>query len=234
MRVLAGTSGFAYKEWNGTFYPADLGADGMLAYYAGRFPTVEINNSFYRMPKESVLRGWAADVPPEFTFCLKASRRITHQQRLKDVAPLLEYIFRTAAVLEERQGPMLFQLPPFLRKDVPRLRAFLDALPTGARAAIEWRHDSWHDDEVLDLLRARQVACVVAESEEGTSPMVATATWGYLRLHRAGYQEEDLRAWVERIAAMPWETAFVFFKHEEEIAGPTVSLRFLELAGGAG
>lgn len=234
MRVLAGTSGFAYKEWSGTFYPADLGADGMLAYYAGRFPTVEINNSFYRMPKESVLRGWAAAVPPGFTFCLKASRRITHQQRLKDVAPLLEYIVRTAAVLEEKQGPMLFQLPPFLKKDVPRLRAFLDALPAGARVAIEWRHDSWHDDEVLDLLRARQVASVVAESEEGTSPMVATAPWGYLRLHRAGYREEELRIWVERITAMPWETAFVFFKHEEEIAGPAVSLRFLELAGEAG
>jgi uncharacterized protein YecE (DUF72 family) len=171
MRVRAGTSGFAYKEWSGTFYPPDLGSDGMLGYYASRFPTVEINNSFYRMPKESVLRDWAAQVPPEFTFCLKATRRITHQQRLKDVAPLLEYIFRTAAVLEEKQGPMLFQLPPFLTKDVPRLQAFLDG---------------------------------------------------------------DLRAWADRIATMPWETAFVFFKHEEEIAGPAVSLRFLELAGGAG
>jgi len=231
MRVLSGMSGFAYKEWKGSFYPADLPAEGMLAHYASRFPTVEINSTFYRMPKEDVLLDWARRVPAEFTFCLKASRRITHDARLDGVEDLLEYVLRTASVLDQRRGPMLFQLPPFQRKDLARLRDFLALLPRGWRTVMEWRHSSWFDDEVYALLRDHGVALCVAEQEEGATPMVPTAPWGYVRLHRSGYTDADLAAWAARIREQPWDEVFVFFKHEEDIAGPAVAQRFADLAG---
>jgi uncharacterized protein YecE (DUF72 family) len=231
MRILTGMSGYSYKEWRGGFYPADLPAGGMLGYYASRFPTVEINNTFYRMPKETVLLDWATQVPDGFTFSLKASRRITHDHRLGDVGTLLDYLLRNASVLGPSRGPTLFQLPPNMKKDVPRLAAFLELLPRGWQTAIEWRHASWFDEEVYALLRARDIALVVAESEDGSTPVEATAAWGYLRLHRSGYTDAGLQDWLDRIRAMPWGQAFVYFKHEEEIAGPPIGLRFQELAG---
>lgn len=230
MRVLTGMSGYAYREWKGSFYPADLPAEGMLTHYATRFPTVEINSSFYRMPKEEVLLDWARQVPGAFQFCLKATRRITHDARLAGVGDLLEYVTRTANVLGSRRGPMLFQLPPWFSRDLPRLREFLDLLPRGWRTVLEWRHPSWFDDPVHDLLRERGVALCVAEQEEGPTPLVPTTSWGYVRLHRAGYTDADLAAWAARIREQPWDEAFVFFKHEENIAGPAVALRFAELA----
>jgi uncharacterized protein YecE (DUF72 family) len=229
MEILTGMSGYAYKEWKGTFYPADLSADGMLAHYASRFPTVEINSTFYRMPRETVLLDWASKVPDGFTFCLKASRRITHDHRLEDVGSLMEYLLRTASVLGTRRGPTLFQLPPFMKKDLTRLTGFLELLPRGWLTAIEWRHASWFDEEVYALLRAHEVALVIAETEDGTTPIEATAPWGYLRLHRSGYTDADLEAWRDRLRAMPWQRAWVYFKHEEEIAGPPIGLRFQEL-----
>ena len=234
MRILTGMSGYAYKEWKGGFYPASLPASGMLGFYASRFPAVEVNNTFYRMPKEAVLLDWAAQVPDGFSFAIKASRRITHDHRLQDVASLLEYLFRSCSVLGDKRGPTLFQLPPTMKKDLGRLDQFLALLPRGWCAAIEWRHASWFDEEVYARLRDREVACVVAESEEGTLPVTATAPWGYLRLHRSGYTDADLEAWLDRIRTMPWQEAWVFFKHEEEIAGPPIGLRFQELAGAAG
>jgi len=222
-------SGYAYQEWKGSFYPADLPAEAMLRHYATRFRTVEINNTFYRLPKESVLLGWAAEVPEDFVFSVKASRRITHDQRLLDTASLMEFLLRNLSVLGARRGPTLFQMPPNMKKDLPRLRDFLGLVPKRWRAAFEWRHPSWYDEEVYDLLRANDAALVTAESDDGAGHVVPTTSWGYLRLHRSGYTEADLAGWHDRIRSQGWDEAFVYFKHEEDIAGPAVGLRFAEL-----
>jgi uncharacterized protein YecE (DUF72 family) len=229
MRIRTGMSGYAYKEWKGDFYPADLPADGMLRHYATRFDTVEINNTFYRLPKETVLLDWASQVPEGFTFAIKASRRITHDQRLLDTGNLMGFLLQNLSVLGQRLGPTLFQMPPTMKKDVPRLRDFLALVPKRWRAAFEWRHPSWFDHDVYDLLRKHDAALVTAESEDGTTPVVPTASWGYVRLHRSGYTAEALAVWRDRILAQPWEEAFVYFKHEEEVAGPVVASRFSEL-----
>lgn len=230
MRVLAGTSGYAYKEWKGSFYPEDLPADGMLGYYASQFGAVEINNTFYRMPSERILLGWAEQVPDDFRFVLKASQKITHHKRLKDAADEVAYFTRVASSLGPRLGPTLFQLPPYLRKDLPRLEAFLDTLPRRWRAAIEFRHESWFDDDVFAALRARDVAlCIADTGEEGDAPFVATAPYGYLRLRRESYTPDDLRQWAARIGEQRWDEAYVFFKHEDEGAGPALARQFMEL-----
>ncbi len=222
MKLFAGTSGYAFKEWKGSFYPDDLKDEGMLGFYAGRFPAVEINNTFYRLPKEHVLQGWAAQVPDSFTFAIKASQRITHYARLKpECASAVEFLLRTTNCLADRCGPILFQLPPNLKKDAGRLRTFLDTLPAGRRFTIEFRHESWFDDEVLDALRERDIAMCVTEQPEFASPVVSTASWGYARLHRLDYDEAALAGWAKRIAAQPWGEAYVFFKHDEGIgSGP--------------
>lgn len=230
MRVRVGTSGYAYKEWKGSFYPDDLKADDFLAYYAGEFDTVEINNTFYRMPRESMLAGWAAQVPDGFTFVLKASRRITHLQRLKDVGDPLSYLLNTASALGRKLGPLLFQLPPTMKKDVERLRAFLALVPPAWRAALEVRHASWCDDEVYDALRAHNAALCVADTDEvEETPVVPTANWGYLRLRRETYDDAALAAWAARVTGQGWKDAFVFFKHEDAGAGPQLAKRFREL-----
>ena len=230
MRRLVGTSGWSYKEWKPSFYPADLPTDDMLRYYASRFPAVEINNSFYRIPKEKVLLDWAEQVPPEFRFVLKASRRITHINRLSDPDGSLGYMLRTVNVLGERLGPTLFQCPPTLRKDMERLRQFLTLVPRTWRAALEFRHDSWLCDEVYDALRAHDVPLVGVDEDEGTRPLVPTATWGYLRLRRTLYDDGQLREWKDRIAAQPWAEAYVFLKHDEEGGtGPDAALRLQAL-----
>lgn len=233
MNLWVGTSGFAYKEWKGPFYPEDLSDKEMLAHYASRLPAVEINNTFYRMPSEKLLLGWAAQVPERFRFSIKASRRITHQKKLADAGEETGYLLRTVSVLADRMGPVLFQLPPYLRKDDALLGSFLDLLPSTVPAALEFRHASWLDDATLDLLAARGVALCVAETEEGLdAPRLGTAGWGYLRLRRTDYSETDLAAWAERVADQGWSDAYVFFKHEDEAEGPRFAERFLELAGG--
>jgi uncharacterized protein YecE (DUF72 family) len=219
MQVRVGTSGYSYKEWKGSFYPEDLKSADMLGYYGERFSAVEINNTFYRMPKVSVLEGWAERVPPDFVFVLKASQQITHRKRLKDAGEPLAYLLETASTLGDRLGPVLFQLPPHLKKDLDRLRDFLALLPKGRRFAFEFRHDSWADPEVHTALREHGCALVCADTdgsgEEG-APIVPTADWGYLRLRRCDYAAAELRPWVGRIRAQPWTEAFVFFKHEDE------------------
>jgi uncharacterized protein YecE (DUF72 family) len=227
MRVLAGTSGFSYKEWKGSFYPEDLSADAMLSYYAERLPAVEINNTFYRMPKPALLEGWAAQVSPDFRFVLKASQRITHHKRLKEAGDEVAYFFRVAATLGERLGPALFQLPPNLKKDLPRLEAFLGVLPAGARAAFEFRHASWFEEDVFAALGARGAALCIAEDEELATPLVSTADWGYLRLRRQDYVEADVAAWADRVRAQSWAEAYVFFKHEDAGSGPKLAAEFL-------
>jgi uncharacterized protein YecE (DUF72 family) len=223
MRVLAGTSGFSYKEWRGSFYPEDLPASEMLRFYAGRLPAVEINNTFYRMPKPALLQGWAAQVPEDFRFVLKASQRITHRKRLKEAGEETAYFFGVAAALGSRLGPALFQLPPNLKKDLPRLEVFLALLPDGARAAFEFRHPSWFEDDVFAALRAHRAALCLAEDEELATPLEATCDWGYLRLRRQDYSEADVAAWAEKIRGQSWSEAYVFFKHEEAGSGPALA-----------
>lgn len=236
MRLWVGTSGYSYKEWKGSFYPEGLPSADMLAYYGTRLPAVEINNTFYRLPKESVLAGWAEKVPAEFRFVLKASRRITHFKRLKGAEDETTYLLRTAGTLGDRLGVVLFQLPPNMKKDAERLAAFLDGLAVPGRATFEFRHDSWFDEEVYDLLRTRGAALCFADIDDAPDDalerFVSTAPWGYLRLRRADYTEAELEAWAERISGRDWERAFVFFKHEDEGAGPEMAERFLALAGG--
>jgi uncharacterized protein YecE (DUF72 family) len=229
MNVLVGTSGYSYKEWKGTFYPADLPDKQMLRYYSERFRTVEINNTFYRMPSESMLTNWLKEVPANFSFVLKASQRITHHQKLKDADNSVAYLLKVSAVLGDRLGPLLFQLPPFLRKDAPLLRNFLALLPQDRRAALEFRHASWFDEEVYEVLRAHNTAFCVAEAEGDLEvPFVPTADWGYLRLRRPDYGDEELRAWAERVQAQDWKDSYVFFKHEDEGKGPKLATRFME------
>ena len=230
MQIRVGTSGWSYKGWKGSFYPSDLAADDMLRFYATRLPTVEINNSFYRIPREKVLMDWAAQVPAEFRFVLKASRRITHINRLASQDDSLDYFLKTVNVLGERLGPTLFQCPPSLRLDLPRLRDFLERVPRTWRAALEFRHASWFTDEVYEALRAHDVALVAAEEDEDATPLVATASWGYLRLRRTLYSTEELAAWAARVAGQPWKEAFVFLKHDEEGGtGPDAAVRLREM-----
>jgi len=231
MNLYVGTSGYSYKEWKGTFYPNDLPDKQMLRFYGDRFRSVEINNTFYRMPKASVLEAWAAEVPADFKFVLKASQKITHFQRLKDVRDSVEYLVNVASALKERLGPLLFQLPPNLQKDVPRLREFLMLLPPHSCAAFEFRHQSWFDEELFSVLREFQAVLCIAEAENDLEiPFVSTADWGYLRLRRPDYGDAELKAWVDRVQQTGWTNAFVFFKHEDEGKGPLMAKRFLELA----
>ena len=231
MRLRAGTSGFSYKEWKGPFYPEKLAAKEMLRFYAEHLSTVEINSTFYRMPKASMLEGWKEKVPDDFVFVLKASRRITHHARLKEESfDSVAYLWDTASTLGKRLGPILFQLPPNLKKDLDRLDRFIEALPNGLRGAFEFRNDTWLDDEVFEALRRGGHALCLAETDEGAAPeLVTTADWGYLRLRREDYSDEALRDWKSVIEAQPWQEAFVFFKHEDEGAAPRLAKRLLEL-----
>jgi uncharacterized protein YecE (DUF72 family) len=216
-QLWAGASGYAYDIWKGSFYPEKMRADEMLAWYAQRLATVEINNTFYRMPKRSVLEQWAAATPAAFRFAIKASRRITHEARLKAdaAADSLAYLYGNLEALGAKRGPVLFQLPPFLKKDVPRLTEFLSLLPSGHRAAFEFRDDSWLSDDVFEALRRSDAALCLSEREDHAAPRwVQTCDWGYLRLRLEQYTEADLAQWAERIAAAPWREAHVYFMHE--------------------
>ncbi|MEO7183153.1 MAG: DUF72 domain-containing protein, partial [Gemmatimonadaceae bacterium] len=222
MKLLAGTSGYAFKEWKGAFYPKEMKDEGMLGYYSAKFPTVEINNTFYRLPKESVLLDWAAQVPEPFTFAIKASQRITHHARLKpECGDAVEFLLRNVRSLGSRLGPVLFQLPPNLKKDLLRLRVFLDLLPQSGRFTFEFRHASWFDEEVFDVLRARDMALCITDQPEFASPVVATASWGYARLHKLDYDLAALASWAEKLEAQSWTDGYVFFKHDEGVgSGP--------------
>ena len=232
MTVRVGTSGYSYPEWKGHFYPEKFAAKLMLRYYAERFRVVEINNTFYRMPKEPLLESWAAEVPEDFSFVLKAPQRITHFQRLVESADSVAHLMRMASVLGRRLGPFLFQLPPNFKKDLSRLRDFLPLLPTAARVAFEFRHVSWFDDAVFEALRERNIAlCIADTGKEGDAPFVATADWGYLRLRAVEYAEGDLELWAERVRTQTWNDAFVFFKHEEGATGPKLAKAFIEMCG---
>ncbi len=231
MTVHVGTSGYNYREWKGTFYPADLAAARMLPYYAERFGVVEINATFYRMPTPKTFAGWAAQTPDAFVFALKAPQRITHFARLRDVDEPVRFFCDAARTLGPKLGPLLFQLPPNFKKDLGRLTDLLALLPRDLRAAFEFRHDSWLADDVYERLGGRNAALCIADFGDHTTPLVATADFGYLRLRDEGYGEEDLKRWADTIRGLGdrWREAFVFFKHEEAGTGPAFARRLTAL-----
>jgi uncharacterized protein YecE (DUF72 family) len=228
-----GTSGYNYPEWKGSFYPADLAAAKMLPYYAARFPTVEINYTFYRMPNEKILSNWAGQVPSEFRFTLKAPRRITHDAKLLKCEDLTATFCRVAETLGPKLGALLFQLPPNQKKDLPRLEAFLDTLPPKAPAAFEFRHASWFDDEVFSLLKSRNRALCVADSEKLETPLEVTADYGYFRLRDEGYGAKDIEDWGLKIDGLRsrCKEIYVYFKHEEEGKGPAFAHHLMKHLG---
>jgi uncharacterized protein YecE (DUF72 family) len=216
-RLLAGASGYSFKEWKGTFYPEKIKGDAMLTWYAERLPTVEINNTFYRMPKTTVFETWAAATPEHFRFAIKASRRITHLARLKaeSATEPLGFLYRNLASLGAKRGPVLFQLPPNLKKDLPRLTAFLRLFPEDHRAAFEFRDASWFADDVYDALKGAGAALCLSERENNAPPpLVETAPWGYVRLRLETYADDDLRRWTRRLEATSWSRIHVYFMHE--------------------
>jgi uncharacterized protein YecE (DUF72 family) len=230
MELLVGTSGYSYKEWKGNFYPEDISDKEMLSFYGTQLPTVEINNTFYRLPKESVLQSWSDQVPPGFQFSIKASQRITHIKRLKDAGDETEYLLRIVRTLAARLGVILFQLPPNLKKDLPRLEQFLKHIPGDIRAAFEFRHASWFEQDVFDCLKTNRCALCIADADDDLEiPFVATTNWGYLRLRRVEYSQNDLKRWMKQVHAQDWESAFVFFKHEDAGTGPRLAAQFLKL-----
>jgi uncharacterized protein YecE (DUF72 family) len=236
VRLLVGTSGYSYAPWKGSFYPEKLPAAKMLAYYAQQLPTVEINNTFYRMPAPELLTRWAGETPESFSFVLKSPKRITHDRRLGDVDDSVRRFYETAAALGPKLGPQLFQLPPNLKKDLPRLEAFLAlvrSVAPAARPAFEFRHPSWFSDDVFAALRAHQAALCIAEAEDLATPFEATASWGYLRLRRQDYDDAALLGWTERLRAQrqSWSDAYVFFKHEDEGQGPKLASQLIAFCG---
>ncbi len=216
MQVRIGTSGYQYKQWRGSFYGEKCKDADMLAAYATQLDSVEINNTFYRMPKREVLARWAQQVPESFRFAIKAPQRITHVQRLKAEDDSLELLLENLQVLGDKLGVVLFQLPPFLRKDEERLGKFLERLPKGLPVSFEFRHESWNDAAVHAQLREHGAALCTADVDEGDCELVATARFGYLRLRRELYSDAELAAWAARIEAQAWERAFVYFKHEDD------------------
>lgn len=217
MKLYAGASGYSFKEWNGIFYPEKCKPGEMLPFYSERLPTVEINNTFYRMPAVAMLEEWVKCTPEGFRFAIKASRRITHMARIKpeSSADSVAYLYKNLAALGPKRGPVLFQLPPNLKKDAPRLAAFVELLPEGHHAAFEFRNDTWFDDEVYGILKAKGAALVLSEREDNAPPpLVETAPWGYVRLRLETYSEDDLRHWAARLAATGWRETFVYFMHE--------------------
>jgi uncharacterized protein YecE (DUF72 family) len=223
--LLAGTSGYSYKEWLGHFYPDKLPASEMLRYYAEHFSTVEINNTFYRMPAESMLAQWVQQVPDRFRFTLKAPRRITHEQRLRESESNVAEFLRRAEVLGDKLGALLFQLPPYLKKDLPRLRDFLALLPSGREIAFEFRNVSWQDDEVYETLASRGAILCVTDTDEGDTPFVATSDCGYVRLRRTHYDDRELEAWAAQIVAKKLPKTYVYFMHEDEALGTRFARR---------
>ena len=230
MKPWIGTSGFQYAEWKGNFYPEDLPANKMLPFYAERLATTEINYTFHRIPAAKTIDNWKHLTPENFRFALKAPQKITHWSKLRDCADTLRYFYDVVSALDAKLGPVLFQLPPNFKKDTFILGDFVNGLPGGMRAAFEFRHESWFDKEVFDLLKATKTALCIADSEKLTAPKVSTATWGYLRLRREDYSKIDIEGWVEFVRAQHgWDDVFIYFKHEEAGIGPKLAKQMMEL-----
>jgi uncharacterized protein YecE (DUF72 family) len=233
MNIWVGTSGYNYPEWRGSFYPAKMSTTKMLPYYAARFSTVEINYSFYRMPSEKTLAGWDRETPPTFKLTLKAPKRITHDARLRNCAEPLGNFLRVAHTLGPKLGAILFQLPPFFKKDLQVFDAFLAELPEGLCATFEFRHTSWLDEEVYARLKAKNLALCIADSEKSSTPVQMTADYAYFRLRDEGYTEEDIAKWARTIQAEAGHCRdiYVYFKHEEAGTGPAFARLLLRELG---
>jgi len=231
--IWTGTSGYNYPEWKGSFYPSDMPAAKMLPYYAARFPTVEINYTFYRMPNEKLTSGWAEQTPSPYKLTLKAPRRITHDNRLKNTGELVGTFCQVAGTLGDKLGALLFQLPPNLKKDVSLFDAFLETLPPRVPAAFEFRHLSWLDDEIFERLSRRNLALCVADSEKLSTPVRVTADYAYFRLRDEGYSADDIVRWADTIAGATasCRDVFVYFKHEEEGKGPEFARLLMDRLG---
>ena len=230
MNLYAGTSGYSYKEWKGHFYPEKIAPDQMLTFYSTKLPAVEINNTFYRLPKREQLETWAQQVPPDFRFAIKASQKITHMRRLKNADDETGYLMDAVGVLEKKLGVVFFQLPPNFKKDVERLAAFLALLPENIPLAWEFRHESWFSDDVYEVLRARDASLCLADADDELEvPLVSTASWGYLRLRRPAYTAEELATWHKWMHDQKWKDAYVFFKHEDAGIGAKLATQFLAL-----
>ncbi len=231
MRVRTGTSGFSYKEWKGVFYPEKIRNEAMLTYYGEHFDTVEINNTFHRMPRVELLEGWAAKVPEDFSFVLKAPRRISHKKGLEGVAEPLGIFASNAAKLGTRLGPALFQFPPWLKKDFEVLGELTSGIPKGFRCALEFRNASWFDEETYAFLSERGLALVVSDQKVAEPPVVRTAPYGYVRFRQDAYTDDEMSAWAEKLKQAGWDELFVFFKHEDSGAAPRMAKRFREVLG---
>jgi uncharacterized protein YecE (DUF72 family) len=233
MNIWVGTSGFQYSEWKGTFYPEDLSTAKMLPFYAARLSTTEINYTFRRIPSAKSIQGWWDATPERFKFSLKAPQKVTHFAKLRNCGDTLRYFYQVISDLEAKLGTVLFQLPPAFKKDAALLAAFLDDVPPGMRMAFEFRHASWFDDEIFALLKNKNIALCIADSEKIATPIVATADYGYLRLRREDYQVADVVRWAETVRAQKdnWSDAFIYFKHEESGIGPKLATQLLELLG---
>ncbi len=232
MNLYAGTSGYSYKEWKGYFYPEKMPNDEMLAFYGSKLPTVEINNTFYRLPKREQLATWAGQVPANFRFAVKASQKISHMKRLKNAGEETDYLMDAVGEMGEKLGVVFFQLPPNFKQDLERLGAFLETLPEKIPVAFEFRHSTWFEEPVFSLLREHNAALCLADAEDDLEvPLVSTADWGYLRLRRPDYTTAELQEWRKWVAGQKWNNAFVFFKHEDAGAGPKMATEFLSLTG---
>jgi uncharacterized protein YecE (DUF72 family) len=234
VRILTGTSGWSYPAWKGRFYPPDLPAPRFLAFYASRLETVEVAGTFYRMPRPAPLAAWRAQVPAGFVFALKAPQRITHQNVLAGAENDVRHFLAAAAALGAGLGPIRFLVPPTQKRDVARLRDFLAQLPPDGRFTFDFRHESWQAEDVHATLADAGAALCIEETEETSTPLVATATFGYVRLRRLDYDRAALARWMDVIRAQPWAEAFVFFKHEDEARGPAYALRAREILDGRG
>lgn len=232
-RFHVGTSGYNFPEWRGSFYPPKLPSAKWLEYYAQQLGTVEINYTFYRTPSAKTIAGWDAATPETFTFVLKAPQRITHFARLRNIDEPLRRFIDIIRKLNAKLGAILFQLPPNMKKDVGLLGDLLTQFPADVRAACEFRHVSWWSDDVFELLRSTNTALCVADTEAGTTPLVATADFGYVRLRDEGYSPEGLQEWKQKVQDLgrSWTDAYVFFKHEEKGIGPKLAAEFRTLFG---
>jgi uncharacterized protein YecE (DUF72 family) len=230
MNFWIGTSGFQYTEWKGNFYPEDLPTAKMLPFYAERFSSTEINYTFRRIPAPKTIENWRTLTPEEFRFALKAPQKITHWSKLRDCADTLEYFLKVVTGLGERLGPVLFQLPPTFKKDAEVLNSFLRELPS-MRSAFEFRNESWFDQEIFDLLKSRNIALCIADTDTISTPKQITADYGYLRLRREDYTKADVEHWAEFVREQKsnWQEAFVYFKHEESGVGPKLARQMIDL-----
>jgi uncharacterized protein YecE (DUF72 family) len=231
MTLYVGTSGYSYKEWKGSFYPEKISASEMLSYYAAHLPAVELNNSYYRLPERTTVESWRRQTPENFRFSVKAPRSITLYRRLKDVGAQTKQMLETVSALEDRLGTLLFRMPENMKKDLACLKSFLKILPADTPAAFAFRHATWFDDEVRDLLRSHNRVLVVSDTDETPATHIdRTADWGYVRLRRVRYSKAELTAWSKRIKAQNWKKTFVFFKHEDEGTGPKLAAQFIKLS----